>query len=252
MNIEEAPCKMVNNEYILDIPSIKNEDLPNVSIITISKDRRKFFDLLINNWNKIIYPREKLEWIIFDEGDDNFEDLIQPYLETNNIKYRLLSKHINVGVKRNLTIMKASHDIILCMDDDDYYFPDSVLSRVRTLIYSKKECVISKKLAIINLNNNQSYYIDSESIPEATLCFYKNFWEKYKFKSGPKGEGMHMINNRYDKVISIPPFFNIIVMNHKVNYTAGLRDLTFNNASQVGSFMDFIDKDTQNIIKKIL
>ena len=70
MNIVEAPCKMVDNQYILDIPIIKNNDLPPVSIITISKDRRKFFDLLISNWNKIVYPREKLEWIIFDEGEE--------------------------------------------------------------------------------------------------------------------------------------------------------------------------------------
>ena len=124
-----------------------------------------------------------------------------------NIKYKLLKKHINVGLKRNLCVMSANHDIIVCMDDDDYYFPDSILSKVRTLIWSRLECVLSKKLAIINLNNDQSYYIDSVSIPEATLCFYKRFWEKYKFKSDPEGEGKYMINGRYDKVINIPPFF---------------------------------------------
>ena len=54
------------------------------------------------------------------------------------------------------------------------------------------------------------------------------------------------------KLLISPPFFNLIVLNHKVNTTEGMRDLTFDNASQSNSFMDFIDQDSQNIIKNIV
>ena len=45
-NIPEVKTKMENNEFILDIPSIPEENLPKVTVITlIYKDRYKFFPL---------------------------------------------------------------------------------------------------------------------------------------------------------------------------------------------------------------
>ena len=251
-DIEDVSCKIENNQYILDIPFIKEKDLPNVSILTVTKDRKKFFNLLINNWKSIYYPKDKLEWVIIDEGEQNIQELIKPYLtKENNIKYKLLDKNIDIGIKRNMSVTMASHDILICMDDDDYYFPDSVLSKVRILKHSKKNCVISKKIAVLNLNNNLSYYINSTNIPEATLCFYRKFWEKYKFKFTSKGEGYHMVNNRYNEVISVMPFFNLIVLNHKDNNTGSMRDYNFENVPKNLTFLDFIDKNVQNIIKDL-
>ncbi len=41
---------------------------------------------------------------------------------------------MSIGEKRNLAISKASGEIIMCMDDDDYYYPDYLKNRVNTLV----------------------------------------------------------------------------------------------------------------------
>ena len=39
-----------------------------------------------------------------------------------------------MGMKRNICVEHADHDIIVHMDDDDYYPPESIYSRVSALI----------------------------------------------------------------------------------------------------------------------
>ena len=50
------------------LPHYEQEELlkmlPNVSIVTITKDRGMFAGLMLYNWINIKYPREKLEWVI--------------------------------------------------------------------------------------------------------------------------------------------------------------------------------------------
>lgn len=255
MRIEDIPvaaCKMENNSYILDVPIIKEEDLPFVSILTISKDRKKFFNLLINNWESFIYPRDKLEWIILDEGVDNFSNLIKPYADKNkNIKYELLNKNLSIPVKRNITVEKATHEILFHMDDDDYYFPDSILSKVRVLLHYKVNCVATFNVPIYNTINKLSYLIKTKkNISESSILFTKKIWKKKKFKKYEDGEGVYMINKRYNEVIDIPFFFNYIVLNHNTNFTKDIRYYEFNNDTDY-SFIDFLDDKSKKIILDI-
>ena len=46
-----------------------------------------------------------------------------------NIKYIKLDNHMSVGEKRNYGVEQCSHPYIVHQDDDDYYFPDSILAR---------------------------------------------------------------------------------------------------------------------------
>ena len=68
-----------------------NDDiLPTVSIITPTYNRRNFFRLAVNNFMSIKYPKDKLEWIIVDDGTDKIKDLIEKTSELKNdprIKY---------------------------------------------------------------------------------------------------------------------------------------------------------------------
>ena len=59
---------------ILNFP-IKN--LPNISVVTITYNRRKLFKLAILNFLQTVYPRDKLEWIIVDDGTDKIN--MAPY-----------------------------------------------------------------------------------------------------------------------------------------------------------------------------
>ncbi len=59
-------------------------ELPNVSILTPTWNRRKFLPLMIYNIQNFEYDKNKLEWVIYDDHPDN------PYLL--GITLKLLKK----------------------------------------------------------------------------------------------------------------------------------------------------------------
>ena len=78
------------------------------------------------------YPKNRIEWIIIDDGSDKIEDLI---LESNisQIRYFKIENKMALGEKRNFMHSKVNGDIIVYMDDDDYYPPERVSHSVETL-----------------------------------------------------------------------------------------------------------------------
>jgi len=101
-----------------------------VSICTPTFNRRPFIPFIARCVELQDYPKERLEWIIVDDGTDPIRDLVVhiPYVNYVRIDERLL-----LGKKRNLMHTYCSGDIILYMDDDDYYPPTRVSHAVDIL-----------------------------------------------------------------------------------------------------------------------
>jgi hypothetical protein len=76
-----------------------------------------------------------MEWIIIDDGTDPIEDLVASH---PCVKYFRLEEKISLGKKRNMMHEKARGDIIVYMDDDDYYPPERVSHAVDTLLDHRK------------------------------------------------------------------------------------------------------------------
>ena len=104
--------------------------LPFVSICTPTFNRRPFYPAIIKCFENQTYPKDRMEWIIIDDGTDKIEDLVK---DIPQVKYFKYDKKMNLGKKRNLMHEKAKGDIIVYMDDDDYYPPDRVSHAVETL-----------------------------------------------------------------------------------------------------------------------
>jgi glycosyltransferase involved in cell wall biosynthesis len=103
---------------------------PLVSICTPTFNRRPFIPIIIKCFENQTYPRNKMEWIIVDDGTDKIEDLVTHIPE---VKYFRYEEKMTLGKKRNITNEKASGDIIIYMDDDDYYPPERVSHAVTML-----------------------------------------------------------------------------------------------------------------------
>jgi glycosyltransferase involved in cell wall biosynthesis len=103
---------------------------PLVSICTPTFNRRPFIPIIIKCFENQTYPRNKMEWIIVDDGTDKIEDLVKHIPE---VKYFRYEEKMTLGKKRNITNEKASGDIIIYMDDDDYYPPERVSHAVTML-----------------------------------------------------------------------------------------------------------------------
>jgi hypothetical protein len=106
-------------------------DLPFVSICTPTFNRRPFWPMCIKNFLNQDYPADKMEWIIIDDGTDSIEDLVKNIPQVKYFKY---DTKMPLGKKRNIMHNKSSGDILVYMDDDDYYPRERVSHAVNMLV----------------------------------------------------------------------------------------------------------------------
>lgn len=104
---------------------------PFVSVCTPTFNRRPFFQAAIQCFNHQTYPKHRMEWIIVDDGTDKIEDLVSSH---PNVKYFKVSEKMTLGKKRNFMHANSCGDIIVYMDDDDYYPPERVSHAVEALM----------------------------------------------------------------------------------------------------------------------
>ena len=103
---------------------------PFVSLCTPTFNRRPFIPFMIKCFEHQTYPKDRIEWIIIDDGTDPIEDLVK---DIPQVKYFYYEEKMLLGQKRNLMHTKCSGDIIVYMDDDDYYPPERISHAVETL-----------------------------------------------------------------------------------------------------------------------
>ena len=109
--------------------------MPFVSVCTPTFNRRPFVPAMLQCFAHQTYPKDRMEWVIIDDGTDPIEDLVASH---PCVKYFRLEEKISLGKKRNLMHEKARGDIIVYMDDDDYYPPERVSHAVATLLDHRK------------------------------------------------------------------------------------------------------------------
>lgn len=160
---------------------VKLQKQPFVSICTPTFNRRPFIPIIIKCLENQTYPRDKMEWIIIDDGTDKIEDLVShlPY-----VKYFKYDEKMTLGKKRNVLNEKAGGDIIVYMDDDDYYPPERVKHAVDTLRNSKALCAGSSAMFLYFKHINKMYqfgpYGPNHSTA-ATFAFKKELLKQTKF-----------------------------------------------------------------------
>jgi glycosyltransferase involved in cell wall biosynthesis len=109
----------------------EKKELPFVSICTPTFNRRPFWEYTIKCFMHQNYPKDKMEWIIIDDGTDKIKDLVEGIPQ---VKYYEYDTKMPLGKKRNIMHDKSKGDIIVYMDDDDYYPPERVSHAVNMLM----------------------------------------------------------------------------------------------------------------------
>lgn len=136
-------------------------DLPTVSVCTPTFNRRPFIPQIIKCFLSQDYPKDKIEWIVVDDGTDKVKDL---FADLDQVKYYEFNEKMTLGKKRNFMHTKTTGDIIVYMDDDDYYPP----------------CRISHAVDKLQSNSNALCAGSSE-----LYIYFKNIQKMYQF--GPYG-----------------------------------------------------------------
>lgn len=105
---------------------------PLVSVCTPTFNRRPFIETMFQCFRNQTYPKNRIEWIIVDDGTDKIQDLIEAS-NIPEIRYFSLEKKIMLGAKRNFMHKQCRGSIIVYMDDDDYYPPERISHAVEKL-----------------------------------------------------------------------------------------------------------------------
>ena len=207
-------------EYVLEDKLPKEADLPPVSVITLTRDRRSFIPLAKYCFLAQTYPEHLIEWVIVDDGKDPIKDLVS---DLPNVTYVLLDEPLSIGAKRNLAISRAKHDILVMMDDDDVYPNNSVLARVAHMLAEpKKDCIFSTMLPCYEIHETKSFMnvppitLDmSKRVSEATLGFTRAFWQERGFPDQQIAEGDAFIHGREQMCREFSPQDVIVSLSHK-------------------------------------
>ncbi len=210
-------------EYSLKDVFPKEEDLPDVSILCITKDRRIFMPILKYSYMVQSYPEDKMELVIVDDGDDPIEDTL---IGVPNVKYVKCEQGMTISQKRNLAVKNAMYDVLVNMDDDDVYPNNSVLHRVAMLLKEPaKQCAFCTTIPCYDITKFSSFMnvppmtlAMSERVSEATLVFTRNFWEESPFDDTVHiGEGNAFIHGREQMCRELSPQDVIVSLIHPKN-----------------------------------
>lgn len=216
-------------------PVLLAQDCPPISIVTLLYNRRKFFELACHTMLLTDYPKDKIEWIIVEDSDDT-ESASDRVMAVANaaaplrVEYIPLKKKTPVSDKRNLGIAKATAEIVLMMDDDDHYPATSFRRRVAWLLKHswRPQAVAATTIACYDLVRGISAVNTppmglplGQRISEATLTFYKSWWEQKGFPDSVQvGEGEGFVAGREHEVLEVPPQQIIVAFSHGKNVSS--------------------------------
>ena len=196
-------------------------DLPFVSVCTPTFNRRPFIPAMLEIFRQQDYPKDKMEWIIIDDGTDSVKDLIDA-AEIPQIKYFYVSEKMSLGKKRNMLHEKSSGEIIVYMDDDDYYPRDRVSHAVETLIKNPNALCSGSSQLFIYFNHNKKMYKFGPYGPNhataGTFAFKSKMLKDTRYEDhAALAEEKAFLKNYTIPFVQLDPFKTILCFSHSHN-----------------------------------
>ena len=194
----------------------KDKMLPFVSVCTPTFNRRPFIPSIIKCFNNQDYPKHRLEWIIIDDGTDPIEDLVSCH---PNVKYFKYDDKMTLGKKRNLMHEKSTGDILVYMDDDDYYPCKRVSHAVDMLIKNPTAlCAGSSEIYIYYKHIQQMYQFGPYNKSHATagtFAFKRELLNQTKYNDDKSlAEEKEFLKDYSVPFVQLDPQHTILVFSH--------------------------------------
>jgi len=197
----------------------KNNKIPFVSICTPTFNRRPFIPFMIKCFEHQTYPKDKMEWIIVDDGFDPVGDLVA---HLPCVQYYKYDKKMTLGKKRNVMNSKASGSIIVYMDDDDYYPPERVMHAVETLQANPRALCAGTSEMHVYFKHIQKMYQFGPYGPNhstaATFAFRRELLLQTKYdESNCLAEEKVFLKDYTIPFVQLEPCKSILVISHAHN-----------------------------------
>jgi glycosyltransferase involved in cell wall biosynthesis len=197
--------------------------LPFVSIVTPTYNRRRFIPALIKMIQSQTYPRDHMEWIVYDDGQEEIKDLLdaaRPLLP--DLIFIWSEDKMTLGEKRNRLNSEATGDIIVAMDDDDFYFPTRVMDAVKAL-------TTNPSVSLAGASEVYMFFTDTKEIWKAgpyfqghatngTMAWTKEYASKHKYdETVAFAEEKSFLENYKNPLVQLNPKTVMLVMSHSDN-----------------------------------
>ena len=222
----------------------KNIKKTRVSLCTPTFNRRPFIKAMIDNVMRQTYPKDLIEWIIVDDGTDPIGDLV---LHIPFVKYFYLKDRISLGKKRNYMHDKCDYkndnDIIVYIDDDDYYPPERVSHAVEKLNSSSALCSGSSELYLWFNELNEMYkfgpYGPNHSTA-GTFAFKRKLLKETRYDDNALlAEEKFFLKNYTVPFVQLDPLKTILVIAHRQN--------TFDKKRLINAESEYCKKSSLNV-----
>ena len=197
----------------------KMSKTPFISVCTPTFNRRPFIPMMLQCFENQTYPKDKIEWIIVDDGTDPIEDLVSHIPQVKYFKY---NEKLTLGKKRNICNEKSSGEIILYMDDDDYYPPERFSHAVEMLRQNPKAlCAGSSALFIYFKHISKMYRFGpygEKHATAATFAFRRELLQQTRFdESSCVAEEKKFLKDYTIPFVQLDPKKSIVVFSHVHN-----------------------------------
>ena len=192
---------------------------PFISVCTPTYNRRPFIPYIIKCFQNQDYPKERMEWIILDDGTDKIYDLVK---DISQIKYYSYNNKLNLGEKRNLMHSKCRGSIIVYMDDDDYYPPERVSHAVEMLLANPQALCAGSSIMNIYFKHLDKVFQFGPYGPNhataGTFAFKKELLKHTSYDDKATiSEEKHFLKNYTIPFVQLDPNKTILVITHPHN-----------------------------------
>jgi len=198
---------------------VSSSGKPFVSVCTPTYNRRKFIPYIIKCFQAQTYPKELMEWIVIDDGEDSVEDLFKG---VECVKYFRYEEKIKLGRKRNLMHEKSKGEILVYMDDDDYYPPERVNHAVNRLRSKPEALAVGSSAVYIYFKKLKKMYEFGPYGPKhataGTFAFKRKLLDQTRYDDEAEvAEEKAFLKNYEISLVQLDPKKSILVFAHDNN-----------------------------------
>ena len=196
---------------------------PLVSIVTPTYNRRRFIPSLIKMVQQQTYPRDRIEWIIYDDGQEPIGDLIEAARSSlPKTVYIFNEDKMTLGEKRNKLNQEAKGGIIVAMDDDDFYFPDRISAAVDALQKNPTvDLAGSSKVFMFFTDTKEIYTIGpyfKSHATNGTMAWRKRYAMSRRYdETVAFAEEKSFLEEYKNPLVQLDPMKVMLVMSHSDN-----------------------------------
>ena len=248
-----------------------------ISVLTTSYNRAGLLDKLYNSLIKNSNYGINIEWLVMDDGSvDDTKEVVEKFIEnkdSNNleIKYYFQENQGKMVAINNL-VEKATGDLIVDCDSDDYFTHDAFKEIKEAYEEHEQEIKSDKYYGLCFLKNDQSgnnmgnefknkettmfdlYFKEGET-GEKAIVFFANVRKKYRheLEHGEKfiteARMYHKIDEKYKMICINKPI--MICEYQKEGYSKNINKLFLENpCGYYNYFKEIFDQDMHGVTAK--